>query len=793
MKKILFSLVVLSLLIGGYSVLAQNNNLPSSGITPDSPFYFLKSWKETIQLFFTFGAENKAKQYLHLADVRLAEYQKMVEKGKTEIAQRTLDKYEKQLNHALEKIEELKNKGKDTKDISQKVEDTLNKHIEVLQINLQKVPESSKEGIERALETSREGIEKVGGRIEEEQKEEMIEIPKETNPEEEKPEATCQNECSGVGLKRCYNIGNYGYQTCGNYDPDSCLEWSSTTICPSDTITCQDGICIQQGQKEQKCSDGTLYNQCSANKPFYCENGNLIDKCSTCGCPSEKQCQSNGSCTVSPQATCQNECSSTGSKRCSDNGYQVCGNYDADECLEWGSTTNCSVNTICQDGNCVVQQKCSDGTLYGQCSTNKPKYCDNGNLIDKCATCNCPSNQACQTNGSCRTAITCQNECSPADSKRCSNNGYQTCGNYDEDSCLEWGSIIMCSSNTVCQNGNCIQQKCTDGTLYDQCSINKPKYCDNGNLIDKCSLCGCLADYFCDITFECKRAGALIRPIKIGVIEFAPKDVQYGKLYHCKGGSIYPLQQAPVYGTLQLTQQDCPEGIEEYNFLEIFNNPAGVLYFEDVSVEYLPHSVYYIDEWLNNEALKYNKTIKINLEVKGPYTLTESPPNRDRRTSCALLTPFFNKKAEENGINLENYDLVNYVYFDDHLFSQRQYQGFVSCAELLAIPKTTFSNVETWEILGDKYLHQDILHELVHALGAQDTYLEPCPRGNYWSCCKIPEGIPEPNKVPIYPQTKACLMCGSIQLKEDGEGLQPANLSFITLCETTAKEIGFIE
>ena len=26
-----------------------------------------------------------------------------------------------------------------------------------------------------------------------------------------------------------------------------------------------------------------------------------------------------------------------------------------------------------------IIQKCADGTLYGQCSTNKPKYCDNGN------------------------------------------------------------------------------------------------------------------------------------------------------------------------------------------------------------------------------------------------------------------------------------------------------------------------------------------------------------------------------------------------------------------------------
>jgi len=38
-------------------------------------------------------------------------------------------------------------------------------------------------------------------------------------------------------------------------------------------------------------------------------------------------------------------------------------------------------------------------------------------------------------------------------------------------------------------------QKCTDGTPYGQCSVNKPKYCENGNLVDKSSLCGCPAGY----------------------------------------------------------------------------------------------------------------------------------------------------------------------------------------------------------------------------------------------------------------------------------------------------------
>ncbi|MDI6883065.1 MAG: hypothetical protein QMC93_01135 [Patescibacteria group bacterium] len=50
-------------------------------------------------------------------------------------------------------------------------------------------------------------------------------------------------------------------------------------------------------------------------------------------------------------------------------------------------------------------QKCADGTIYNQCSTNKPKYCDGGNLIDKCSACGCSANQVCQTDGSCKIVV----------------------------------------------------------------------------------------------------------------------------------------------------------------------------------------------------------------------------------------------------------------------------------------------------------------------------------------------------------------------------------------------------
>ncbi len=106
--------------------------------------------------------------------------------------------------------------------------------------------------------------------------------------------------------------------------------------------------------------------------------------------------------------SCTNECSNSGDKQCSGNGYQTCGNYDSDSCLEWNSVTSCSSSETCSNGACIpITPTCTD---------------------------ECPSNGA----------------------KQCSGSGYQTCGNYDSDSCLEWNSVTSCPSGQTCSNGACI-------------------------------------------------------------------------------------------------------------------------------------------------------------------------------------------------------------------------------------------------------------------------------------------------------------------------------------------------
>ncbi len=96
------------------------------------------------------------------------------------------------------------------------------------------------------------------------------------------------------------------------------------------------------------CSDGTPYFECSINKPFYCEAGELENDCQRCGCSS---------------------------------------------------------NGICQiDGSCLIQQ-CNDGTEYGACGFQKPKLCLSGALLDVCNICGCPAGLECMSDGRCQAAL----------------------------------------------------------------------------------------------------------------------------------------------------------------------------------------------------------------------------------------------------------------------------------------------------------------------------------------------------------------------------------------------------
>src|SRR3989344_6755519 len=58
--------------------------------------------------------------------------------------------------------------------------------------------------------------------------------------------------------------------------------------------------------------------------------------------------------------------------------------------------------------------------------------------------------------------IYCTNKCSSG-SKQCYGSGYQICGDYNFDGCLEWSAVT--SFTYGCSNGECITSTCTDSDL----------------------------------------------------------------------------------------------------------------------------------------------------------------------------------------------------------------------------------------------------------------------------------------------------------------------------------------
>ncbi len=154
---------------------AQTNDLPEPGMLPDSPFYFFKSWSEAIGTFFTFGDVAKAERFVNLSEKRLAEANALVEKGKPEVAEKAVLRYQDQLGKGLTKAAEAKAKGHDVDEVLARVSEATLKHQEVLAGVYEKVPEQAKEAIQRAMEASMRGHEEALKAISGQKREEVME------------------------------------------------------------------------------------------------------------------------------------------------------------------------------------------------------------------------------------------------------------------------------------------------------------------------------------------------------------------------------------------------------------------------------------------------------------------------------------------------------------------------------------------------------------------------------------------------------------------------------------------
>ncbi len=117
--------IVISLLFSGTAYAQTDEGLPSPGITPDSPFYFVDRFGETLQEFFTFNPEARARLQLTFAAERIAEIKLMLEtkgveaKG-LEVAKARIEAHAAK---AADIVEKEKQKGKDVSALAGEIVD----------------------------------------------------------------------------------------------------------------------------------------------------------------------------------------------------------------------------------------------------------------------------------------------------------------------------------------------------------------------------------------------------------------------------------------------------------------------------------------------------------------------------------------------------------------------------------------------------------------------------------------------------------------------------------------------
>jgi len=148
-------------------VRAQEDELPSPGITPASRLYFLDEWAEKVVYWLTLGLENKTERLLKFADEKLAEARKLLEENKTSYAEEAKDKYKEYLNKAGTLTQKAKNEGE--VGLADKLIDLITQktfsHQGILTELPEKLPEElpdrAQEIILNIIEISRKGFEEA--------------------------------------------------------------------------------------------------------------------------------------------------------------------------------------------------------------------------------------------------------------------------------------------------------------------------------------------------------------------------------------------------------------------------------------------------------------------------------------------------------------------------------------------------------------------------------------------------------------------------------------------------------
>ena len=187
--------------------------------------------------------------------------------------------------------------------------------------------------------------------------------------------------------------------------PGGCQGDCGPADCAADTGDCvgdvgpelPDGVCVPDC-KGKECGDNGCGTQCGL-----CDEGT---ECVAGVCACVPQCQG---------------------KSC---GPDACGG----ECGTCGDEKVCNAAGVCVCEPDCVDKECGSDGCGGMCG-----FCTPGDwCIDFLCTSSCV--QDCQTPGE----------------KSCLAGGWRECGQFDDDTCLDWGPVVECDPGLTCVGGSCV-------------------------------------------------------------------------------------------------------------------------------------------------------------------------------------------------------------------------------------------------------------------------------------------------------------------------------------------------
>lgn len=141
---------------------AETAELPSPGITPDSPFYFFDTLSERIGLFFARSAEAKARKSLEIAEEKLAEAEVMADQDKEDAVETAVNRYGETMSVAAGALAQAAKTGEGFDEaLKSLIAQATSKHLSVLSEVYEKVPEKAQGAIQQAMEKSGRGGEEA--------------------------------------------------------------------------------------------------------------------------------------------------------------------------------------------------------------------------------------------------------------------------------------------------------------------------------------------------------------------------------------------------------------------------------------------------------------------------------------------------------------------------------------------------------------------------------------------------------------------------------------------------------